>query len=660
MTRINQACGYILALTAHCILSTSCGSTTNDDFTSNARTTVFSTHFDSKSNALPPSHDVLSWKEHQHVSAFDAAAYERFGAAVAVDGDTALVGIPADRVGVYDQRGSVHVFTRIGTTWQFTFRLVAADGMSYDKFGTAVALSGDTAFIGAPGRDLTRGAVYAFARATNQWIYRQTLTASDKAQGDGFGTSMALDGDTLVVGTPSANIAMNDEQGAAYAFTRVGDVWTEQQKLFVPNGSRGDEFGTSVAISGETIVVGAPCIFTTVLNPGPGAAHAFTRNNGTWTLEQTLTPSNGVAKNHFGTSVVVAGNTAVVSSPGSVFGMNYFQGSAYVYGRIGNTWTEVQQVSSSNGQWNDRFGSALAFSGTTLLAGSAGTGANPSAVYAFELVGGMFAERQKVTPLSRTLDDFFGAAIGLSGTTAIVGAPGIDIAAAEDIGGAYIFNFHDLGDACGTSSDCAQGFCVDGVCCDNACGNGNTMDCQACSITAGATKNGTCSIVTAGMECRSAAHSCDVADVCDGLSSECPSDIHVPDGTPCPNGLCSNGLCVEMGAGGNGGSGTSSSTSSGGGTGGTDNTSSSGGGAGEGGAIGNAGGNASATSGGTGGGGAAGGSTDNPQNHSCTCLVVGHAPDDTPIGFAASIALSIVLLFRNRRPAVRGLSTMNH
>src|SRR4030095_17147959 len=175
--------------------------------------------------------------------------------AVASSGDTVVAGAPGTTITAeVAPRNAAYIFRPLG-------KLTASDGAAWDYFGNSVAISGDTVVVGAPGADIgsdiNRGSAYVFARSGASWIELQKLAAGEGAN-DGFGYSVAISGNTIVVGALSDSIGSNTSQGSAYVFVRSGASWIEQRKLTADDGAAGDNFGASVAISGDTVVVGAP------------------------------------------------------------------------------------------------------------------------------------------------------------------------------------------------------------------------------------------------------------------------------------------------------------------------------------------------------------------------------------------------------------------
>jgi hypothetical protein len=232
---------------------------------------------------------------------------------VAVDGDTVVVGADEDD----DQgslSGSAYVFVRNGGSWAQQAKLTASGGVSGDRFGRSVALKGETVFIASQGDDdlgNQSGAVYVFGRTGVTWTQQAKLTASDAAAFDTFGASVALEGDTALIG------AFGDDDkgaisGSVYVFRRNGNVWSEQAKLTASDGAAFDSFGSSVALDGNTALIGA--VADDDKGPSSGSAYVFTRTGGTWSQQAKLTASDGAAQDLFGFAVGLSGDTAFISA----------------------------------------------------------------------------------------------------------------------------------------------------------------------------------------------------------------------------------------------------------------------------------------------------------------------------------------------------------
>ncbi len=250
------------------------------------------------------------------LTAFGAAANDEFGISVAVDGNTVLVGAHQ-----YDSgKGAAYVFTKPYTGWadsNETAKFIASDAAANDEFGISVALDGDTAVIGAYHDDHTddgntignAGSAYVFTKVSGVWSQKAKLIAVDGAANDEFGISVAVNGDTVVVGTRQDDTS----NGAAYVFTEVSGVWKHVAKLTADDGAANDEFGISVAVDGDTIVVGAHQ--DDDKGDLSGSAYVFTRDSaGGWRQREKLTASDGEAGDRYGYSVGVSGDTVVVGA----------------------------------------------------------------------------------------------------------------------------------------------------------------------------------------------------------------------------------------------------------------------------------------------------------------------------------------------------------
>ncbi len=271
-----------------------------------------------------------SWTQQAKLVANDGAAGDMLGCSIAIDADTLAVGVPyRDDQGT--DSGGVYVFVRSGTSWSQQAKLLPAGGAAGDQFGTSVSLQGDTLAVGVPKRDgasLDMGAVYVFVRSGSSWTQQAVLSASDAAGGDGFGRSVCLASDALVIGANQKD-EHGIDSGAAYVFTRSSTVWTQQTKLVPGDGSSFANFGRAVAMVNGTILVGA--CQDRVTGPSSGSAYVFVGSGASWTQANKLTPVISAAGDFFASSVSLSGATAVVGTPFSdEAGPN--AGTAHVFG----------------------------------------------------------------------------------------------------------------------------------------------------------------------------------------------------------------------------------------------------------------------------------------------------------------------------------------
>lgn len=471
----------------------------------------------------------------QRLVGTDAATGDYEGASVSIDGDTAVVAAPyAAPMGRTDA-GAVYIFVRSGANWTQQAKLVATDGRTGDNFGTRVALRGDTLIIGAPGADqfgrTDVGAAYVFARTGTSWAQVAKLTAFDGASDDQFGFAVSLDGDYAVVGARGADLPMRRDAGAAYVFGKRGPNWGPIGKLTASDAAAGDSFGVGVAISGDTLIIGAD-----FADPSgkaeAGAAYVFQRGPMGFSQTAKLLASDGQSGDWFGRQVAIDGTIAVVSSLYGDAAGKPNAGSAYVFVKGMMGWSQQAKLGASDGQSNDWFGYDVAVSGEQILVGAPYVDlmgiSDAGAGYAYLRSGSMWTQTAKLTASDVSPSGFFGNGAAVDGDTFLVGAPG-----RPPGGAAYAFiGRKGNGEACLSPNDCGSGFCVDGVCCNSACGGG-TVDCQACSVAAGAAANGVCGPARGGTICRPAAGGCDQAETCTGMSVSCPADVRKPRGSQC-------------------------------------------------------------------------------------------------------------------------------
>ncbi len=311
-----------------------------------------------------------TWSEQQKLLDLPFAAEPVGGGAnthgVALDGETALIGVPQDN--------SVYVFVRAGTTWTQQARFQPFVGTSSSRYGASVALHGDLALVGIPGGE----AVAQFTRTNTTWTagpaLRSLITGGvAPTQSSGFGASVALSSDSALVGNGN---------NALFSFARTGNAITSFWSVY---GSVTPGFASSLSISGDTAVVGA--VSSSDLTPTVGSAFVYTRSGITWTQSATLAPSGGADYDFFGSSVALSGEVAVIGSPGDD-DKGSSSGSAYVFGRSGGTWTEREKIVPADGYVDGRFGIAVALSLGTALIGAPGSSSRsePGAGYVF-LIG---------------------------------------------------------------------------------------------------------------------------------------------------------------------------------------------------------------------------------------------------------------------------------
>jgi hypothetical protein len=385
--------------------------------------------------------------------------------------------------------------------------LKASNTGNGDQFGIRVAVSGDTVVVGANGESSstrgvnstpdeaasTSGAAYVFVRSAGVWMQQAYLKASNTGAGDNFGYSVAVSGDTVVVGAigeDSSSSGVNGDQtnnaadsaGAAYVFTRTGTTWTQQAYLKASNPDINDDFGSRVAVAGDTVVVSATFEDSSSagINSTPneaaslaGAAYVFARTGTTWSQQAYLKASNPGEDDFFGDSVGVSGDTVVVGAwneDSSTTGVNSppdeaasGAGAAYLFVRTGATWSQQAYLKASNTGGGDRFGYSVAVDGATVVVGAMAEDSSTSgingvpnedasaagAAYVFTRSGTTWSQQAYLKASNPQSIDLFGVSVAVSGDTVVVSAPEEDSSttginsipneAADGAGAAYVF-----------------------------------------------------------------------------------------------------------------------------------------------------------------------------------------------------------------------------
>lgn len=396
------------------------------------------------------------------LTADDGMSADLFGTSVAVSGDMAIVGAVYADVDGHSAQGAAYVFYRDRGgpgAWGQVTKLTADDGMAVDLFGQSISVSGDVAVVGAVGADVggnsDQGAAYVFYRDRNgpdAWGQVAKLTASDGAAGDNFGVSVSVSGDTAVVGAYWATVGGHEYRGAAYVFDRDQggtDTWGQVFKLTAADGAEGDEFGTSVSLSGDTALVGAPYADAGVGMEDQGAAYVFYRNPGVpeaWDEVARLTSSDGTGGYWFGSGVSVSGDTAVVGAPNADVGSSIGQGAAYVFYRDrdgADAWGQVAKLTAADGAAGDSLGYSVSVSGHTAVAGAHRAGIDSTgAAYVFrrdQAGADAWGQVTKLAAADGASQDWFGYSVSVDQDTAVVGAYHAEIAGNSAQGAAYVY-----------------------------------------------------------------------------------------------------------------------------------------------------------------------------------------------------------------------------
>jgi hypothetical protein len=455
----------------------------------------------------------LGFAAQAYLKAPNAEAYDYFGVSVAVSGDTVAVGAylessnqttitngsTASADNSANQAGAVYIFRRTGVTWAHEAYLKAPNAWGFDWFGYSVAVSGDTVAVGAYGENSNQttitngktasqnksadnaGAIYIFRRTGVTWAQEAYLKAPNAEADDLFGFSVAVSGDTVAVGAhledSNQTMITNGETasehnsasaaGAVYIFRRTGVTWVQEAYLKAPNAEAYDLFGHSVAVSGNTVAVGASGEDSnqTTITDGKtasadnststaGAVYIFRRTGVTWAQEAYLKAPNAEADDLFGHSVAVSGDTVAVGASGEDSNQTTITngktanehnrasaaGAVYIFRRTGVTWAHEAYLKAPNAGAYDRFGYSVAVLGDTVAVGAYSEDSNQTtitngqtastdnsasaagAVYIFRRTGVTWAHEAYLKAPNAEADARFGVSVAVSGDTVAVGA----------------------------------------------------------------------------------------------------------------------------------------------------------------------------------------------------------------------------------------------
>lgn len=393
--------------------------------------------------------------QNSKLTASDADADDNFGYSLAISGRTVLVGAWQNDSLRANSGAAYVFELAADNTWQSTVKLTPDNAdFAGDEFGKAVDIDGDYLVVGAQFDDTVdndRGAVYIFARtndAERPWQQVAKLTANDSAFRDFFGRTVAISGNYIVVGAPEDD-DMGNQSGSAYVFelNTTNSTWQQVAKLTAADGDANDNFGTSVAIDADTVVVGADEHNHNDINNN-GAAYVFERDpsTGSWPQTAKLTAADGDAQDEFGTSLALQDNRLLVGTPFDDDPDNA-GGSVYVFDRSEGTpsWTQTTKLTATDAHLGNQFGYAVAFTGNTALIGAPeeDTNGNASgAVYVFQqdLSSGAWSQVDKIIANDSAAFDTFGYAVAMSDGVALIGSPEDDDQGEDESGSAYLLS----------------------------------------------------------------------------------------------------------------------------------------------------------------------------------------------------------------------------
>ncbi|QDV18654.1 Calx-beta domain protein [Gimesia panareensis] len=379
---------------------------------------------------------------------------DHFGNEMAVDGEFMIVGaLDSDLAG--DDSGAAYIYrlNNHGTsdyetddTWEYFATLTAFDASDGDQFGSSVAIDGDTIVIGAyadndSGSD--SGSVYVYRWDTVNWTFEEKLTASDGQSGDHFGNSVAIEGDLLIVGAnfrDANDSEFTQDAGAVYVFNRTGTAWSESQILVASNRDISDQFGWSVDIEDQTVFISSIKGDAPGSHQNTGAVYLFQYANETWVENTVLTAPDGAPYDLFGYDIDVDGDHLGVISTGTT----EYKGTAYLFEKTGDNWNFQQKITPPATTENDHSAISVALSGNRIVIGSIlsdGETTDTGAAFVYELVAGTWLERQTLSSEDGQTGDNFGYAVALTDSRIFVSAPLKD-ETGSDSGTFYVYSIY--------------------------------------------------------------------------------------------------------------------------------------------------------------------------------------------------------------------------
>jgi len=393
---------------------------------------------------------VSSALDEAKICASDAQGSDNFAWSVAISGDYVIAGAKNEDAGG-SNAGAAYIFNRTGeNVWDSGAKIMASDAAAGALFGSSVAISGEYAIVGAPsatGGAVLDGAAYIFRRTgVDSWDAGTKIIAADADDYDGFGSSVAIQGDYAVVGSRYED-AGGSNAGAAYIFHRTGtNAWDAGVKIVASDIADNDGFGASVSIYGDYAIVGALNHATS--GAIAGAAYIFFRTGeNTWDTGTEIIASDYQASDYFGCSVSIYGDYAVVGAYGEDQ-VASSAGAAYIFHRTAETtWDAGTKIVAADGEASDYFGYSVSISGPYVAVGAYGEdtdGSASGAAYLFSRTGETTWDTGTTLKASDVdLNDNYGWSVGIYGYYAVIGAPLENANSVSDAGSAYLIK-HDL------------------------------------------------------------------------------------------------------------------------------------------------------------------------------------------------------------------------
>lgn len=371
---------------------------------------------------------------------------DRFGWSVAISGNTMVVGEPdndSSTPGSVAGAGAAYVYVRNGATWTLQATLAAPTpppaGES-DEFGWAVAIDGDTIVVGAPNYRTgggPTGAAFVYRRFEGGWPAPTALPAETIAAGERYGSSVAIHYRTIVVGAP------NDEstRGSVWPYLWTGSVWETQGTQY--GTSVGDKLGSAVGVWVDTLIAGEPG--DDAVDPDVGAIRVYTRSGSAWTFRQQLRAPDGDAEDYFGSPISMSGNSVIVGAPNKNSGTDLKAGKAYIFTNPGDAWEWQATLSEPVPAAERWYGTGVALDGDTAVVGAYWADSHVGTGYFYTRTGTTWTQRQKLDMSTHVpYVTLFGQSAALNNGTAVFGATLANSPTVNETGGAFAFTTQEV------------------------------------------------------------------------------------------------------------------------------------------------------------------------------------------------------------------------
>ncbi|MCH7702699.1 MAG: FG-GAP repeat protein [Planctomycetes bacterium] len=344
--------------------------------------------------------------------ASDSEAGDQFGSHIEIVGDLAVVAAPHDDDAGF-KTGALYVYVRSGIEWVEQAKIVPKGVADSGGFGTSLAISGERIIVGANSDDgpagVDQGSAFIFRHEKDTWVQEARLLADDAEHSDRFGV-VDMDGDTIAIGAPYAH-GVGIDSGAVYIYRLQADKWILEQKIFSLEPLSAN-FGAAVALQGDRLLVGAP-----ETDDAAGAVYVFRRNGKQWNEVAKLTAPEGQEDDEFGTRVVMDGNLALISARYDNLGDGYGEGSAHIFRRQGPAWLHEAMLVGGDTVPGDSFGYSVSLQGEMAAIGMYNNDGHPlgGATYVFKKVAKNWEQIAKLTPENAEEGDRFGWSVGVDG-----------------------------------------------------------------------------------------------------------------------------------------------------------------------------------------------------------------------------------------------------